>query len=66
MKKYWKVWDAYSGFNNKKEKYETLSEAQDAAKLRASNIKGDYDVVIFEAVGKVKIPVPNMEIEMYT
>jgi hypothetical protein len=65
-KKYYKVWDAYNGFCGKKETYSTLTEAEDAAKIRSQSTKGQYDVIIFEAIGQVKVPVPNLEIIKYT
>jgi len=66
MQKYWKVWNGYNGMDETD--YTSLDAAQDGAKIyaSASNNRMKYPTIIFEAVGKVKIPVPAMEIELFT
>jgi len=68
MNKYWKVWNGYNGMDETD--YKTLAEAQDGAKIYADCKAGrnnqKHPTLIMEVIGKVKVPVPAMEIEMFT
>lgn len=61
------VWDGYGGMQEVQ--YSTQAEAEDAAKVRSAALGGKsstYDVVILQAIGKVKQIVPQMDIIHFT
>lgn len=66
-KKHWKVYNGYQGMDETD--YTSLSAAQDGAKLYAEGKnynRRKYPTIILEVLGQVKVPVPEMEIEMFT